>query len=176
MHAQLLQSYLSLRDPVDHSPRGSSVHGILQARILEWVATPSSWGSSRPRDRTHISSISHVSRQVLYHECHLRSLLLWLVDPISKLSHIPRYRGLGLQHMNIVEDTTQVISQSVTYCQGIHASIASNPWDPFQLYFLYKPAFERIKKLGKDRSFFFCGGGTVVWIWFYPMGRRKYRS
>ena len=64
--------------------------------------------------------------------------------------------------MNIVEDTTQVISQSVTYCQGIHASIASNPWDPFQLYFLYKPAFERIKKLGKDRSFFFVGGE----LWF----------
>ena len=41
-----LQSYPTLCDPMDCSPPGSSVHGILQARILEWVATPSSRGSS----------------------------------------------------------------------------------------------------------------------------------
>ena len=39
----------------DPSPPGSSVHGILQARILEWVSMPSSRGSSPPRDRTHVS-------------------------------------------------------------------------------------------------------------------------
>ena len=39
-------------DPMDYSPPGSSVHGILQARILEWVAMPSSRGSSQPRDQT----------------------------------------------------------------------------------------------------------------------------
>ena len=44
--AKLLQSYLILCDPVDHSPPGSSVHGILQARIRERVAMPSSRGSS----------------------------------------------------------------------------------------------------------------------------------
>ena len=44
----------SLR-PHGLSPPGSSVHGILQARILEWVAMPSSRGSSQPRDRTQIS-------------------------------------------------------------------------------------------------------------------------
>ena len=41
-----LQLYLTLCDPVDYRPPGSSVHGILQARILEWVAMPSSRGSS----------------------------------------------------------------------------------------------------------------------------------
>ena len=46
---------------------GSSVHGILQARILEWVSVPSSRGSSRPRDRTHISCVSCIGKQVLYH-------------------------------------------------------------------------------------------------------------
>ena len=51
-----LRSCLTLCDPMDCSPPGSSVHGILQARILEGVATPSSSrGSSRPRDRTHVS-------------------------------------------------------------------------------------------------------------------------
>ena len=42
---------------MDHSPPGSSVHGILQTRILEWVAMLSSRGSSWPRDRTCISCI-----------------------------------------------------------------------------------------------------------------------
>ena len=45
-------------------PWDSSVHGILQARILEWVAISSSRGSSQSRDRTHISC---VSKLVLYH-------------------------------------------------------------------------------------------------------------
>ena len=47
-----------LCSPVDCSRLGSSVHGILQARILEWVARPSSEGSSRPRDRTQVSLIA----------------------------------------------------------------------------------------------------------------------
>ena len=43
---------------MDRGPPGSSVHGILQARILEWVAMPSSRGSSWPRDQTQVSFIS----------------------------------------------------------------------------------------------------------------------
>ena len=39
-------------DPMDCSPPGSSVHGIIQARILEWVAISSSRGSSQPKDQT----------------------------------------------------------------------------------------------------------------------------
>ena len=65
--AQSLESCPTLFDPTDCSPPGSSVHGILQARILEWVAMPSSRGSSRPRDQTHISYISYIGRRVLYH-------------------------------------------------------------------------------------------------------------
>ena len=55
MHAKLLESCLILCDPMDCSPPGSSVHGILQARILELVAMPFSKGSSQPRDRIHVS-------------------------------------------------------------------------------------------------------------------------
>ena len=50
MNGKLLQLCLTLCDPIDSSSSGSSVHGILQARILEWVAMPSSRGSSQPRD------------------------------------------------------------------------------------------------------------------------------
>ena len=43
---------------MDYSPAGSSVHGIFQARILEWVAVPFSRGSSQSRDRTQVSCIA----------------------------------------------------------------------------------------------------------------------
>ena len=49
------QSCLTLCDPVNCSPPGSSVHGVLQVRILEWAAMPSSRESSQPRDRTQVS-------------------------------------------------------------------------------------------------------------------------
>ena len=51
VHAKSLQLCPTLCDPMDCSPPGSSVHGILQARTLEWVAISSSRGSSQPRDR-----------------------------------------------------------------------------------------------------------------------------
>ena len=55
--AQLLQSCLTLCDSVDCSPPSSSAHGIVPARILEWVAMPFSRGSSPSRDRTWVSCI-----------------------------------------------------------------------------------------------------------------------
>ena len=71
--AKSLQSCLTLCDSMDCSLPGSSVPGLLQSRILEWVAIPSSSGSSQPRD--HQASISCIGRQVLYHQHHLRSPL-----------------------------------------------------------------------------------------------------
>ena len=53
-----LVTQLCLCDPLDCSPPGSTVHGILQARILEWVAIPFSMGSSQLRDRTLASYIT----------------------------------------------------------------------------------------------------------------------
>ena len=58
------QSYPTLCNPMDCSPPGSSIAGILQARILEWVAISFSRESSRLRDRTHVS---YIGTWVLYH-------------------------------------------------------------------------------------------------------------
>ena len=55
LKVKVAQSCPTLCDPIDCSPQGSSVHGILQARILEWVAVPFSKGSSQPRDWIHVS-------------------------------------------------------------------------------------------------------------------------
>ena len=56
---------LALCDPMDCSLPASSVHGILQARILEWVAISFSRESSWPRDWTHISYVSCIGRRIL---------------------------------------------------------------------------------------------------------------
>ena len=60
-----LQLYLSLCDPMDCSPSSSSVHGILQARMLEWVAMPP--GDLPEPEITSPSLVSCLGRQVLYH-------------------------------------------------------------------------------------------------------------
>ena len=66
----------SIRSHVLYSAN-SSVHGIFQARILERVAVSYSRGSSRLRDRTHVSCVSCISRRILYHWAHLGSLTSW---------------------------------------------------------------------------------------------------
>ena len=65
--AKLFQSRLTLCNPMDCNPPGFSVHGIFQARILEWVAISFSKGSSWGRDWTCMSYISCIGRCVLYH-------------------------------------------------------------------------------------------------------------
>ena len=60
----VIKSCPAFCDPMDCSLPGSSVHGICQARTLEWVAISSTRGSSQPRDLTRVSSIG---RQILYH-------------------------------------------------------------------------------------------------------------
>ena len=77
--------HLSLCDPMDYNLTGSSVHGMSQAKILEWVAISSCTGSSQSRDQTHVSCIG---RQILYHwatrEALYRSSLAskWWVIPV----------------------------------------------------------------------------------------------
>ena len=61
--ANSLQSCPILCDPTDCSPPGSSVHGILQAIILEWVAMPFSRESSRLQNQTHVSNVFCTGRQ-----------------------------------------------------------------------------------------------------------------
>ena len=80
LHAHVrAQLCLTLCDPMNCILPGSSLHGISQARKLEWVAISSSRGSSRPRDRPQLSCGSFCVRQILYHwatwDTHLTDLL-----------------------------------------------------------------------------------------------------
>ena len=73
VHAKLLQLCPTLCSTMDCGLPGTSVHGILQARILERIAMPSSSRASGPRGRTCISYVSCIGRQILYHQRHLGS-------------------------------------------------------------------------------------------------------
>ena len=94
------QSCPTLCDPMDCSPSGSSVHGILQARILEWVVISSSRRSSQLRNRTCISCLV---RQILYHcatwEAPILHLLLVSISLCSSVSlSLSLYLSVSLCH------------------------------------------------------------------------------
>ena len=74
------QSCPTVCDPMDCSLPGFSVHGVFQARILEWVAISSSRGSSWLRDQTCISYVSCIGRQILYHCTTLEANIIHLRD------------------------------------------------------------------------------------------------
>ena len=82
VHAKSFQSCLTLCDPKDYSLPGFSVHGILQARILEWVAISTSRGSSQPRDQTLISHVSCTGKWVIY-PISRESAAMWYMCIIS---------------------------------------------------------------------------------------------
>ena len=108
----------------------SSVLGIFQARTLEQSAISFSRGSSQPRDRTHVSCISYIGRQILYRYCQLRTpyvcekkgkvsvakLRLTLCDPTDGNSSV---------HVILQARNTGVVSHSLL--QGIFSTQGSNP-------------------------------------------------
>ena len=98
--ALFAQSYASLCNSMDCSPPGSSVHGIFQARILEWVAISFSRGSSQPGDQTQVSHIAGrlftvwAIREALYPILHPKVslihflLLLHITTPADALNYL----------------------------------------------------------------------------------------
>ena len=110
------QSCLTLCDPMDYNPPSSSVHEILQVRILEWVPISSSRGSFRPRNWIHISC---VGRWILYHcatwEAHQTTFLSIFCLPYS--TEAPRGQGfLGLcpSALSVLRTRSQIIWMHVT--------------------------------------------------------------
>ena len=80
-----VQLGLTLSDPVDCSPPGSSVHGSLRARVLERVAISSSTGSPRPRDRICAPCIG---RRILYHPTTWEALSCLMCSFYSRLCYL----------------------------------------------------------------------------------------
>ena len=117
--------FLNLCDPMDGSPPGSSVHGISQTRIQEWVAISCSRGPSWPRDWTHISFISCIGRRFLtsvsprkiyiyiyiyisIYICSVAQLCLTLCNPMGCcMPGFPVLHHLAQTHVHWVGDAIQ---------------------------------------------------------------------
>ena len=114
------------------SPPGSSVHGILQARILEWVAMPSSRGSPRSGDQTHISYNFCIGRQIFFN-----TSATWEAPP------------------------SITVGYKCIYHQKIENSYRENPWHShFHLFlakYLKKMLYTKLCGIGLNVSFFLPG-------------------
>ena len=96
--ALVAQSYPTLCNPMEYSPPGSSVHGISQARILEWVVISFSRGIFLTQGSN--LDLPHY-RQILYHLSHQGSLLIFIDRLIFSKSHITGISPISTAQLNI---------------------------------------------------------------------------
>ena len=107
------QSYPILCDPMDSSPPVSSVHGILQARILEWVAIPFSRDLPNPgiearSPELEADFLNHLSyRELLYWDLHT-SYCLFLEALVQVSNFIVRYRSFSKNHRHFSRKSQQI--------------------------------------------------------------------
>ena len=113
--AKSLQSCSTLCDPLDCSQPGSSVHGIVQARTLDWVATPPSRGPSRPRDRTCISYVSCTARQVLHQQ---HPLWQGLMDALCSMCLSPMFNSKQLKRTLVTQSKKEGLFGGSWAAQG----------------------------------------------------------
>ena len=113
-------------DPMNCSPQGSSVHGILQARILQWVTMPSSRGSCGPRDRIQVSYVSCIGREFFITAKSLQSCLT-LCDPID--GSPPGSPVPGILQARTLEWVAISFSNAWKWPRGLQPTRLLCPWD-----------------------------------------------
>ena len=106
-------------DPMDCSQSGSSVHGIFQARILEWVAIPSSWGSFWHRYLIYICCVSCIGRQILYHWA-IREAPIFIIVPLIISFWTRTYDLIYDQTMSLNNDKEFMKLLEVTSFQALN--------------------------------------------------------
>ena len=122
------QSCSTLCTQMDWRPPGFRVHGIFQARILEWVAISSSRESCQPGDRAHVSCVPCIGRQILYNappgkpQWLTRALKVWLWNCIVWDSDLRGIEKQGLAKCN-------------GKCKEFCKERWKNSWSEFMVYF-----------------------------------------
>ena len=111
---------VTLCHPIDHSPQGSSVHAILQAGILKWVAISSSMGSSRHRDQTWASCSSCIAGE------------FFTAEPPGKPFTLPTHIYFGI-HSQIQENPVQISGTFSWRCSFLFSALSHN-LQPLQLH------------------------------------------
>ena len=131
--SEVAQSCPTLCNPIDYSLPGSSVHGIFQARVLEWVAIPFSRGSSQPRDWTRVFCIVGwhftiwATREVWisHNDTHIPSLLsLPPTQPSSHPSRSSQSTRLGSLYYTATSHQLSILHmrEYMYWCYFLHSS------------------------------------------------------
>ena len=140
------QSCLTLGDSMDCSLPSSSAHEIFLARILDWGAISSSWGSSQPRDRTCISCFSCIGRWVLYH---------WTTGEAQrKGSHVYRLKNKPV--------TTSLTGYSITIIGRSKSFTEDN--SEYRVSKINNPLLKEKKKANPDTNF------CLLWSYLSSFG------
>ena len=130
--SEVAQSCPTLCNPQDCSPSGSSVHGILQARILEWVAILFSMGSSWPRDQTQVSCIAGRFFTAWAKIC---SILLQMSSATLKVNNIITLSSKDVSNVLVLLDTQS--------CSGNRKSLGRY-MDGWAHFFFFSMPFSQI--------------------------------
>ena len=116
------QSYLTLCHPMNYSPPGSTVLGISQARILEWVDISFSRGSSRSSNWTRISCGSCIGRQILYHSPPGKPICIYMLFKfsLSWLTLLSGFWGLCVFLKHLIKSLFPLLSKDfISLCSFI---------------------------------------------------------
>ena len=141
--------------PMDCSPPGFSVHGIVQARILEWAALAFSRGSSQPRAWTQVS---HHSRQILYHLSHQGSPWSYLIGVGLK----PKVIGICIRRRKF--GTTKAHRE----CHMKTEAETGVIYKPEKTKNCQQPQESRRETWNRSVLCNFRGNKVLLTTWFYP--------
>ena len=165
-HVKSLQSCLTLCDPMDQISPGFSVHGILQARILEWVAVSSCKGSSQPRDQTCISYslnslVKSICASIKKAECwRIDAFELWCLRRLLRVPWTARRSNQSILKVISPEYSLEglMLKLKLQYFGHLMRWIDSlkRPW-----------CWERLRAggEGEDRGWDDCMASLTQWTW-----------
>ena len=144
---------VTLCHPIDHSPQGSSVHAILQAGILKWVAISSSMGSSRHRDQTWASCSSCIAGE------------FFTAEPPGKPFTLPTHIYFGI-HSQIQANPVQISGTFSWRCSFLFSALSHN-LQPLQLH--QTPA--SVSPTQRDFQAL-LGSLLPAYFWKVPLGKK----
>ena len=148
----------ALLGPIDCSPPGSSIHGISQARILEWVAISFSRGTSQSRDQAHITCVSSTGRWVFYHWATYEALGIYTCQKRKDPGDVMEYmKKILFQNRNLKEEEREAGIQ--------HWACLPITWN------IWRISFSRTEISGKKK-----GWRIQLSMFLFPLGKEKDRS
>ena len=138
---EVTQSCPTLRNPMDCSPPGSSVHGIFQARVLEWGAMFQWLGATKHSSRKRIAPLN---RELLHLKCQ-KCLFHEILETILKDISLPDWREVGMRDgISEIDDSESMRCILLFSCQVVSSSLRPRGLQHTRLPYSYLPQFAKV--------------------------------